>query len=267
MVEILKSFEQVAGRLNPLVMIVPGLLMVALGLFVWLGGLGMRRVLFAMIGAVAGGAAALLFVSQNGTIAGAAAIVAAVAAAVFQRIVTALLLGLLSLAVTFVILARPGLREYQGTLIGGQKTGQNDQRMTVRDSLSVARIYRLEVIDAVRYAAGRLIPVQWAIIAAVTAGLLTVGAFFRSLGGALSCAILGTALIFAGLVLLLIFKGSMPVGRIEARPALYGLVFAGMGAFGTLEQLALCRRAEQRKAKARKSQSDTGESKRSWRNR
>jgi hypothetical protein len=264
MIEILKSFEQMAGRFNPLVLIVPGLLMVALGLFVWLGGLGFRRVLFALIGAAAG----LLLSSGNGAIAAMAALIMAVIAAVLQRLFTALLLGLLSLAVTLAVLAYPGLVEYKATLIAGQNIGRGDQKLTIRDSLGVARTYGQDLVDGVRYAASQLVVVQWAIIVAVAAGLVTFGAMFRSIGGAVVCAVLGTALIFAGLLSLVTFKGSAPVERIASGPAFYGMVFAGMAAFGTLEQLALCRRAEKDKpkAKSRKREPDESTSKRSWRN-
>ncbi len=268
MIEVFKSFEQVAGRFNPLVLIVPGLVLVALGLFIWLGGLGFRRALFALLGAFAGGVTVLLAVSENGIVAGASALVVALLAAMFQRAFTALLLGLLSLAISFVILAYPYLQEHHGTLIAGENLDRSP-RLTARDSLNVAHAYGLDLIDGVRHAAGRLTPSQWAIIAAAAAGLLTLGAFFQSVGGALSCATLGTAMIFAGLLLLVIFKGSAPVGRLAGRPAFYGLIFVGMAAFGTLEQLTFCRKAEQQKPKRKsgKSQSASKESKRSWRNR
>ncbi len=268
MIEVFKSFEQVAGRFNPLVLIVPGLALVALGLFVWLGGLGLRRVLFVLLGAAAGGLTALLAVSENSMIAGASAVVAAFLAAMFQRAFAALLLGLLSLAVSFVVLAYPYLQEHQGSLVAGENLDRSP-RLSVRDSLSVAHAYGLDLKDGVRHAAGRLTPGHWAIIAAAAAGMLTLGALFQSLGGALSCATLGTTMIFTGLLLLVIFKGTAPVGRLADRPAFYGLVFVGMAAFGTLEQLSLCRRAGQHESKAKpgKSKSAKNESKRSWRNR
>jgi hypothetical protein len=268
MVEVLKTFEQVAGRFHPLVLAVPGLVMVALGLFVWLGGLGFRRALFALLGAAAGGIAALLAVTESGVIAGVSALGAAFLAALFQRAFTALLLGLLSLVVSFIYLAHPHLQEYRGTLVAGQNLNKA-QQLTVQESLTVTRAFSLDLMDGVRHAAGGLTVSQWAILAAATAGMLTLGALFRSLGGALSCATLGTAMIFTGLVLLLVYKGSAPVERIAGRPAFYGLVMAGMATFGTLEQLTLCRRAQQKKPKAKsgKSRSAKEESKRSWRNR
>jgi hypothetical protein len=230
--------------------------------------LGLRRVLFALLGATAGGIAVLVAVTVNGVIAGASALVAAILAALFQRAFTALLLGLLSLIVSFIVLAYPYLHEYRGTLIAGQNLDRS-QKLTVHDSLTVTHAFGLDLLDGIRHAAGKLAPSQWAIIAAAAAGMGTLGALFRSLGGALSCAVLGTSMIFGGLILLLVYKGSAPIERLAGRPAFYGLVMAGMATFGTLEQMTLCRRAQQQKPKAKsgKSRSTKEEAKRSWRNR
>jgi len=268
MVEVLKTFEQVAGRFSPLVLIVPGLVLVALGLFAWLGGLGLRRALFALLGATAGGIVTLAALTANGVIAGALALVTAFLAALFQRAFTALLLGLLSLTVSFVVLAYPHLQAYRGTLVAGQNLDRS-QKLTVHDSLNVTHAFGLDLLDGVRQAAGMLAPSQWALIAAAVAGMGTLGVLFRSLGGALSFASLGTAMIFGGLILMLVYKGSAPVERLAGRPVFYGLVMAGMTTFGTLEQMTLCRRAEQQKpgAKSGRSKSTKDGSKRSWRNR
>ena len=53
MVEILKSFEQVASRFSPAVLIVPGLVMAVLGLVTWLAGMCLRRLVLALVGATA----------------------------------------------------------------------------------------------------------------------------------------------------------------------------------------------------------------------
>jgi hypothetical protein len=84
----------------------------------------------------------------------------------------------------------------------------------------------------------------------------------------LTCSVLGTALIFAGLIALLIFKGSAPIALVQQQGAFYGLVLLGMAAFGTLEQLVLCpSRKREPKAGTGKSRSRQEESKHGWRNR
>jgi len=267
MVDILKNFEQMAGRFSPLVLIAPGLLITVLGLFVWLGGLGFRRALLALVGAVTGALCALLIAPQSTGVIFLASLATALLGAAFQRLFAALLLGALSFAVTFGIVARPFLQEYRGSLISGT-LGQNNEVLTVRETLEVVRAAGLDLADGVRYAARRLAPVNWAITAAVSAGLLAAGLLFRHVGGALSCSVLGTGLIFAGLVLLIALKGAAPVARMQNHAALYALVFIGMAGFGTLEQLVLCSHAE-RKQKRSPHQRPThnNESKKGWRNR
>lgn len=134
------------------------------------------------------------------------------------------------------------------------------------------RVHTLDVTDSFERAARQLAASRWAIVVAVTFTLLMMGLLFRQLGGALSCAMLGTVLIFAGLVLLLLFKGAAPVTRIAGRPLLFGSVFLSMTAFGALEQWILCRRTDKRneakapstkKSRSRKSK----EGKRGWRDR
>lgn len=268
MLEILKNFEQAATRLSPTVALVPGLLMVALGLFVWLGGLGYRRIVLAGFGALLGGLCALLFWPQYPAMAGVSALVTALVATLVQRVFAAVLLGVLSFAVTFIIAARPVLAEPHGTLIAARPSGPDGQRLTNRESLDVVRATAVDLFDSGRHAIGQVAPLRWAIIAAAGAGLLTLGLLFRHLGSALSFAILGATMIFAGLALLLIFKGSAPVTYMEHRAGFFALVFSAMAAFGTAEQLVLCRRADQKQqTKAATSKPNSGKSKPGWRNR
>jgi hypothetical protein len=96
--------------------------------------------------------------------------------------------------------------------------------------------------------------------------LLVLGLLFVRPAGALTCSLLGTALIFAGLILLLIFKGSEPIVRIQQQGTYYGLVLVCMALFGALEQLLLCRPAKcGAEGKGEKSHSRSGESKHGWR--
>ena len=48
-------------------------------------------------------------------------------------------------------------------------------------------------------------------------------------------------IVFSGMILLLLNKGSMPVSIISRRPSFYVTVFTAMMLFGTTEQLLLCK--------------------------
>jgi len=269
MVEILKSFEQAAAWFRPIVLVLPGLLATALGLFVWLGGLGFRRLLLGVVGAVIGALGAFALMGQNPAAMVLTGLVGAFIAVVFQRFFASTLLSAQGGFATFLIVGWPYLAVSQGTLAGQLGPASEGRTLTVQESLGVARAYALDLTDGVKRTGRQLAASRWAIVATVTFTLLMMGLLFRQLGGAVSCALLGTVMIFAGLVLLLMFKGSTPVTWIGGQPLLFGGVFLSMVVFGTLEQWILCRRADRRseaKAPSKKSRKSEG-GKRSWRDR
>jgi hypothetical protein len=161
MLEVFQNFEQLAVRLKPIVLIGPGLATVLLGLFVWLGGLGFRKILVAVIGALGGGVCGFFITDRN-------------------------------------------------------------------------------VMFAMILAAAA------AVIAIALEKILVTGSLFWHLASALCCAALGTMLIFAGMILLLLYKGAAPISRICGKQPFYTTVFIAMTAFGTTEQLLLCQRAKKR---------------------
>ncbi len=254
-----------AGRLSPIVLVAPGVVLAVLGLVTWLSGMSLRRVVLACFGAAVGALASLIVNGQNPAAAGASAGCGAALGVLLPRAVLAVLLAAVGLAMAFAVLARAPLSEPRGTLFGALDTGQTE-RYTVPQSLDVVRTYGVDVVDRVSVAARTLAPLKWVILAAIGLGLLLFGLLFGWTAGALTCSLLGTALVFTGLALLLLFKGSDPVERIQQQGAFYGLVLVGMVAFGTLEQLLICRPGKrQPEGKSGKSPSQPGELKHAWR--
>jgi hypothetical protein len=264
-VEILKSFEQVAGRFGPWVLLTPGLAAVVLGLVAWLAGVRLQRIVLAVFGAAVGALVSFLVGGPNPPVVVVAAGGGAALGALLPRVFLAVLLAVFGVAIAFTVLAGTHLQEQQGTLCGAQDTGKVET-YTVGQSLDVVRAYSIDVADCTKAAARKLVPVNWAILAAVASGLLVLGLLFIRPAGALTCSLLGTALVFTGLILLLIFKGTEPIGRVQQQGAYYGLVLVGMAAFGTLEQLVLCRPAKGG-AEGKASHSQNGGSKHAWRGR
>lgn len=156
MLELLQNFEQAAATLDPKIMVAAGLISVLSGLFVWLGGLGFRKVLVTVAGVTVGAVCAFFVIGCN--------------------ILLAIIIGIV--------------------------TG------------SVAMI--LEKI-------------------------LIAGSVFWRLVSALGCAVLGTLLIFAGMIMLLSYKGIQPVSYIGQRQSFYLGVFSAMVIFGMVAQLLFCR--------------------------
>ncbi len=269
MVEILKSFEQVASRFSPAVLILPGLAMAVLGLAVWLAGVCRRRLLLGLVGALTGGLAGFIGGGQNPAIAGLAAGSSAAFGAIAPRLFVAVALAVLGAAIAFTVVARIHLfQQQQGLLFSGQNLDPDARRFTVQESLDAVQAYTLDAVDRVKAIARGLVSVDLAIVGAVGAGLLVVGLLFGRLPGALTCSMIGSGLVFAGLTLLLILKGSTPVARMEQQGPFYGLLLLGMVAFGTLEQLLLCPQAKgERDNPSGKPRTHREDSKRGWRNR
>jgi hypothetical protein len=265
MVEILKGFEQVAVRFSPVVLLAPGLVMVVLGLLAWLAGMSLQRLVLGFFGAGAGVLASFFLGTHSLLFLGVTAWVGATFGALLPRVSIAVLVAIFGMAVTFVILARAPLLESPGTLFSGPEVGQTEE-YTVPESLEVTRAYWFDAAERVRAGIYALAPTRWAILAAVGFGLLVLKLYFERLATAATCSVLGTVLIFSGLVLLLIFKGSAPVAHIEEQAVSYGLVLLGMALFGTVEQLLVCRMPGRKvKEEGRKTPAGQGGAKNAWR--
>jgi hypothetical protein len=268
MVEILKSFEQVASRFSPAVLVLPGLAMATLGLVTWLAGMCRKRLLLGLVGALTGGLAGFFVGEQSPVVAVLAAGGIAAFGAMLPRLFVAVVLAWLGVAVAFGVLARGHLFQEHGLLLSDQTLNQTETRFTVQESLSAVHIYVLGAVDRVREIAGQRVPGDLALLGGVGAGLLIAGLLLARLAGALTCSLIGSGLVVAGLTLLLIYKGSTPVARMEQQGAFYGLMLLGMAAFGTLEQLLLCPQPPGgREDRPEKSRSRRNESKRDWRGR
>lgn len=239
MIEILKSFEQEAGRFDPAVLVMPGLALVVLGLVVWLAGMCLRRMVLALVGVAVGAMAGWLFNGPNPVLVGVAAGGGAVFSALVPRLSTALVLAAFGVAVAFVVTTQT---HFEGTVTPFVRpdAGRGQEKLSTQDSLGAVRVLAANVIGCVKAIARDVEPVDWAIIGAIGVGLLVLGLLLVRLAGALVFSTLGTALIFAGLIVLLIFKGSAPIAFVQKQATFYGLVLLGMAAFGTLEQLVLC---------------------------
>jgi len=237
MLEIAHNFERAAANFRPVVLIALGLTAVMVGLFVWLGGLGFRKLLVALVAAVAGAIVGSFIACRNLISATASAAVAAALALIFEQMFISILAAASAAVVTFVILAG---------------------------------IYKADLSDGLKHACSQMPLYSWPIIAAVAAIFIAGAFYFWRLTSALCCAVFGTMLVFAGMILLLLYKGAAPVGYIESRGLFFAVVFVAMTAFGTFEQLLFCQPAKEQPIT--KKETSAGEqapdkTSQSWRNR
>ena len=277
MLEILQDFESAIGgtvRLSPVVLVGPGLVCLIAGLFVWLGGLGFRKLLVAVAGAITGGACGFFAIGQNIVSAAFTAALTAALAMLFERIFITILTGTLAAAFAFAVLAGQYVENSPPFLSSTEDKGAagevsaNTQTIGVRESAEKMKAYIIDAGQKIKQACLQMPVYKWAIIMVLVLICMVVGFSLWQLASALCCSALGTALIFAGMILLLLHKGAMPVSIISARSSFYVTVFTAMMAFGTAEQLLLCKHQKTYpagKSQTGKNKQKTKQTKKSWR--
>ncbi len=272
MLEILQDFESAIGgavRLSPVVLVGPGLACVIAGLFIWLGGLGFRKLLVAVAGAICGGICGFFAIGQNIISAAFTAVLTVALAMVFERLFIAILTAALAAVFAFVVLAGPYIENsQQTTLISSGGISAQGTAIGVRESVEKLKAYIIDVSQRIKHAGLQMPVYHWAIIMVLALIFIVAGFFLWRLASALCCSVLGTVLIFAGMILLLLHKGAVPVSSICSKPSFYATVFIAMTAFGTSEQLLLCKRQKSRSAEKRrmhKNKQEPDGTKESWR--
>lgn len=239
MLEILQNFEQTAGQLSPLTLVVPGLILLLAGLFIWLGGLGFRRPMVLIIGAL-GASTCGFFMTGNLIFTLFTAVAGAVLAILFEKAFITIMAAMLAAAFGFAVLT--GIHA-EGTPPGGANQPQLQNAAEPADvsrSLEIIQAYTTDLYDNIKWACKEMPVYGYAIMAMLAAFFAIAGFFLWRVTSALYCSALGTLLVFAGMVLMLLYKGAEPVSRIGTNRSFYATVFGAMTAFGTIEQLLLC---------------------------
>jgi len=270
MLDIALNFEQVSARFNPAVLVGSGLVCVVFGLFIWLGGLGYRRILAAVAGAVSGGVCGFFMTGRNVVLTAFVALTAGAVAVVFERIFITLLAAGLAVAFGFAILAGPYITEQvaDAKQPAEYQTSNDTEPLSLSRTGEVIKDRAADFTDGVKQIWSQMPVRNWAIIAALGVIFLAAGSFLWSLTSALCCSALGTLLIFCGMILLLLYKGSVPISSISQRQPFYMGVFLAMIAVGSCVQLLLCRCVgEKPKPKRQKNKGEKENEFQDWRGR
>ena len=270
MFQILQLFERTSGRLSPIILIVPGIVAVIAGLLVWLGGLGFRKVLSAILGAITGWVIGFFVIRKSMIAASVMAVVAAITATVFHKMIIIILAVSLAATLGFVVanLSGPylGITQQAGPVFTNPVSSEGPA-FNVTDSIQVIKAYIIGVGDYAQQACSQISVIGWAIIGVMIIITIVAIVYLWNLTSALCSAVLGTLLIFAGMILLLLYKGAMPVTVIDRKASFFAAVFGVMVVFGTVEQLLLCPWFEgRRKRKKETKEGKTARSKNRWRN-
>jgi hypothetical protein len=209
------------------------------GLFVWLAGASFGRIPAIIVGAAMGAMCGFTIAGHDPKIIFALAAVAVFLAIISQRVFFAFLVGIIAAVILFSIFVDTSVPPTEQTPVNPSRSLQHTRSLTARQSIEIVGAYALDVRSAINRASGAM-PLGHRVIVVVAAvPLLVAGCVFRRITSAVCCSALGTAFIFAGMTGLLIFKGSTPITSIGNRVPFFYLVFAGMTAFGAVEQLVL----------------------------
>jgi hypothetical protein len=245
-IEIFQNFEQVAARFNPLVLIGSGVVILILGLLIWLGGLGLRKIFISLAGLGGGVVVGLFLIGRNIFSASLSGALAALISLIFEKVLVVLLAAALAAAVTFTILAEPYFEKAENI----EAQSQMSEQTTITgldETLEELKTFGLDAGEKIKQA-GIKIPVMiWAIIAAPAVIFLICGVILWRFNSAMFFSVLGTMVISFGMILLLSYKGIEPLSHIRGKPLIYAAVFLAMAAFGTIVQLLICKGSKKKK--------------------
>jgi len=246
MLEIFQNFEQMTGRFIPWILIASGAFFVILGLSIWICGLGLRKILISLAGLVCGFVVGLFVVGRNLFSASLSGALAALISLILEKVLVVLLAGALAATITFTIMAEPYYEEAEVTELQDD-TSEETTKLDINDIPYELKNFGLDAGAKIKQA-GLNIPVQkWAIIAAPAVVFLICGVFLWRCTTALFFSVLGSMIVYLGMILVLSYKGTEPISHIRNNPLIAATIFVAMIGFGTVVQLMLCEKPKKEK--------------------
>jgi hypothetical protein len=238
MLEFLQYFERIAPRLDSVVLIVPGLLCILGGLFIWLAGLRYTKIIAALLGMLVGGTCSSFLIGRKMLPNISLALLTGFVAMLLHKYVFVILAVLIVVVgATFFLTDMDIEKNSELILYINSSDTENISAPEAAIILSRAIDYLWERTKAL-YADFPLLRMLAVVGLGLLAAFLAVN--FSKAAGALCCATLGTILNFTGMVLLLLYKGAEPITRIGSKSIFFTSVFAIMIAVGTAVQLFFC---------------------------
>jgi hypothetical protein len=263
MFEALVYYQGLAQKFQSQLLIGTGIAVVLVGLCIWLAGLRFRCIVSAIVGAViaAAGVSAfgdypvkiLLATSAVGIIVG------AIAGRFMLGIFAAIVCGLLVITVVSGRLQSAeagGVEFFDANNVNPNKVVADDfvsssayptwpqyQQSGIVILVPAAMDITVKMFAHIISLAKKTILSAGVAAYGGAAAAVLVVVFFCFVMSRLFVAVisagLGSAVIFAGMIILLFYKGSEPINLIAAKPQFYGIAFGAMTAFGTIMQLLL----------------------------
>ncbi len=238
MAKALQNFEVYALQFDPRVLLLGGILVLIAGLCVWLGGLRWAGPIAAVIGGLTGLICAYAFSNRAAPEMIITPVIGTGLGAFLKKPII-ILCGAGGLAAaTWLVLAAPNLEKAgSGPSHAAPRSGSTLNPVETASALSEELVFWGETFAG---ALKQMSPAAWATGAAAAALAVGASLVMPRLVTAAACAGMGAACVFAGMIVLLLYKGARPLTSVYARPTFFGLVAMVMIVFGTLSQLLLC---------------------------
>ena len=242
MSQALENIELASLHFAPPVLVLGGIIVVAAGLFAWLGGLRWSMIVAAILGSLVGLSCALLFTDRSIVPIALLTVVPAAFASFLKKPLIIMAGG--GFAAVGCIVFFTGLSLENVSLRPPEhpmpyKDGQRSA-ISVEETAAEIKTEVLFWVDALEKSAEQITPTAIALGGGAAILVVGTGFIFPRLIASLTCASMGTALITAGMVFALLYKGARPLTHLYNKGAFFGVVILAMIAFGTFSQLILC---------------------------
>ena len=230
--EIQNTIQQVL----PIVLIAPGIVLVGAGLFMWLGGLRWLKSLAAFSAALAGLLCAWFFTDRQFALMILLPVILAGLGVFFHKIIVVVLGGLVAAMLVIFVPVMAGPQEPKSA----NQPQAVEQQFDLLESVEWAQAKIEQIRQRIKEAVTGIPQSRKmaAIAAVVIIGLL--GLWRWRLICAATCSVIGTLLIYSGMMLLLLYKGSEPFNKIIESRQLFALIAIVMTVAGVVLQLLLC---------------------------
>ena len=241
MLETLRQIEELASGLRMWTFASVGIAVGLAGLIIWLGGLRISRAIACLLGAAAGAIGGIFIAQSQGLI---AIPIAATICGLLGLFLDKFMLVVIAMMIVtlggLIFAVSPQLdqiifdqRQLSNNISDGDILGVKGILLEAKNCVIT---YCQQVISALRTVSIKALIIS--VIAGVAVGV--IGIFQSRLVVAAMCSSLGAMLIFAGMIIVLFFKGAEPITRISWKADLYRIVLVCMIVFGTCVQIMLC---------------------------
>lgn len=231
------DIQNTIRQVLPIVLIGPGLVLAGSGLFMWLGGLRWLKAIAAFSAAMAGGLCAWIFTEHQLVPMVLLPVILAGLGMYFNKVIAVLLGGAMAGLIVLFVPVLVGINTPSEPV---RETGSVEQRLNLLDSLEWVQEKIQQSKQTIKDTIVGIPAVRKQMAGVAAVAVCVIGVFSWRLVCAAACSVIGTTLIFCGMMVLLLYKGSEPVKEMLQRQQILALAVIGMIVAGVLVQLVLC---------------------------